>query len=216
MTDGAPLRTLAFALPGKGKGRAEEPSRVKRKRAAVELAGDEGGEGEDRATLVGPGQVTGVYKWPAKISRTSRVIKNTSSATRDHLAVERTYLSWLRLSTALSTISGALLIHFHFSSRPTPELEANYSRPMGVIFFVLSLVVLASGTVTFFKTQNGYIRSIGFVEVGKVGSAVAVVTAMAIAVTTILLLVTEKGVKGEVVQIYRKKLHAAICPQSSL
>lgn len=93
------------------------------------------------------------------------LFENTTSDARDHCANERTFLSWLRLSIYLSVVSSAVLISFHLTSRPS-KLERAIALPIGIVFWVLSLVCLVSGFSTYVRTVTKYSRKAALVQSG--------------------------------------------------
>ena len=90
---------------------------------------------------------------------------NNSSDARDHLANERTFLSWLRLSIYMSVVSIAIMISFHLKSQPT-SIEKRMAVPMGMIFWTLSMACLASGYANYLKTIMKYSRRQALVQSG--------------------------------------------------
>jgi len=104
---------------------------------------------------------------------------NVSSDARDHCANERTFLSWLRLAIYLAVVSVAILINFHLKHQTT-KLEQRLSRPLGLVFFVLSLACLASGFANYIKTVAKYARRRALVQSGVKTQMVFGVVATAI------------------------------------
>lgn len=95
----------------------------------------------------------------------SLLLPNTSSDARDHLANERTFLSWLRLSMYLAIVSAAILVSFHLQQKPSP-LERHLALPLGICFWVLSLIVLAVGMANYIITVTKYARKKALVQTG--------------------------------------------------
>ena len=91
------------------------------------------------------------------------LIPNTASTTRDHLANERTFLSWLRLSIYLSIVSIAIILSFHLRTAPT-SIEKRIALPLGLIFWVLSLACLGSGAANYAATVVKYERRTALVQ----------------------------------------------------
>ena len=77
----------------------------------------------------------------------------------------QTFLSYLRLSVTMAVVSVAIVLSFHLKHEPTP-LELRMSRPLGVIFWVLSLAALAAGLGNYMKTVNKYSRRVAIVQTG--------------------------------------------------
>ncbi|TVY19468.1 hypothetical protein LARI1_G003097 [Lachnellula arida] len=90
---------------------------------------------------------------------------NTDSDARDHCANERTFLSYLRLSLYMSIVAVAIVISFHLKSKPT-RLELRMAKPLGIIFWVLSVACLCLGVGNYVKTVNKYSRRAAIVQTG--------------------------------------------------
>lgn len=93
------------------------------------------------------------------------VFENKASDARDHCANERNFLSWLRLSIYLAVVAVAILTTFHFNSQPT-KLEQAISFPLGMSFWLLSLISLFSGLGNYLKTVQKYSRQTPLVQTG--------------------------------------------------
>ncbi|RKP13087.1 hypothetical protein BJ684DRAFT_10548 [Piptocephalis cylindrospora] len=48
-------------------------------------------------------------------------VPHIGSAARDHLGLERTFMSWIRLSFSLSAVGGLLILNFRFPLANNPE-----------------------------------------------------------------------------------------------
>jgi len=114
---------------------------------------------------------------------------NTDSDARDHCANERSkftppcptapliltlqgltntslaFLSYLRLSVYMAIVSIAIVISFHLKSQPS-QLELRMAKPLGIIFWLLSLSCLALGFGNYIKTVNKYSRRVAIVQTG--------------------------------------------------
>ncbi|KAI9367447.1 hypothetical protein BJX61DRAFT_304534 [Aspergillus egyptiacus] len=118
------------------------------------------------------------------------LFENIASDARDHCANERTFLSWLRLSMYLGIVSVALIISFHFQSRPS-DLERRMSLPMGIIFWVLSLLCLVNGLANYIRTVKKYSRKAALVQSGWKTQTTVMVVGGAILGSCIVLLATD-------------------------
>ncbi|KAL4746917.1 hypothetical protein BDW72DRAFT_206916 [Aspergillus terricola var. indicus] len=118
------------------------------------------------------------------------LFENSASDARDHCANERTFLSWLRLSMYLGIVSVALIISFNFKAQPTP-LERRMALPMGVIFWVLSLVSLGNGLANYVRTVKKYSRKAALVQSGWKTQMTFIVVGGVILGSCIVLLVTD-------------------------
>lgn len=90
---------------------------------------------------------------------------NTNSDARDHCANERTFLSYLRLSMYMSIVAVAIVVSFHLKSQPS-ALELRMAKPLGIIFWLLSISCLALGLGNYMKTVNKYSRRAAIVQTG--------------------------------------------------
>jgi uncharacterized membrane protein YidH (DUF202 family) len=88
-----------------------------------------------------------------------------SSNARDNCAVERTFLSWLRLAMYMAIVSIAILINFHLKNQPTP-LERRVSFPLGIVFWVLSLACLVSGCANYFNMVGKFASKQAIAQTG--------------------------------------------------
>ncbi|KAL7938187.1 hypothetical protein V8C35DRAFT_291154 [Trichoderma chlorosporum] len=126
------------------------------------------------------------WPWPGPL-----LFINESSDARDHCANERTFLSYLRLSIYMAIVSVAITVSFHIKGTPS-DLERQVAKPLGAIFWILSVVTLALGAGNYIRTVNLYGRRAAIVQsgwktqVGLGGIAVSIIG------TCIILLVIDK------------------------
>ncbi|KAL9625179.1 MAG: hypothetical protein Q9160_000581 [Pyrenula sp. 1 TL-2023] len=125
---------------------------------------------------------------------TPLLFPNTSSDARDHLANERTFLSWLRLATYLAIVAVAILISFHLQSRPS-ALERRLAFPLGLIFWLLAIGCLVCGVGNYIRTVEKYARKSALVQSGLKTQVVFTVVAAAIVASCALFLGAEAGVR---------------------
>ena len=118
------------------------------------------------------------------------LFENAASDARDHLANERTFLSWLRLAIYLAIVSSAILISFHLSSKPT-QIERQIALPLGIVFWCMSLACLASGFSLYVTTVKKYSRKAALVQSGWKTQAMFGIMATVIIGCCILFLVTQ-------------------------
>ncbi|KAH6723147.1 hypothetical protein DL95DRAFT_456784 [Leptodontidium sp. 2 PMI_412] len=114
---------------------------------------------------------------------------NTDSDARDHCANERTFLSYLRLSIYMAVVSIAIVVSFHLKSQPS-RLELRMAKPLGIIFWLLSLSCLALGFGNYIKTVNKYSRRAAIVQTGWKTQSVLTVIAFSIVAVCVLFLAT--------------------------
>lgn len=65
----------------------------------------------------------------------------------------------------MAVVSVAIVISFHLKHEPTP-LEKRLALPFGIIFWLLALACLASGTANYIKTVTQYSRRRALVQSG--------------------------------------------------
>lgn len=75
------------------------------------------------------------------------------------------FLSWLRLSIYMAIVSVAIVISFHLKNQPT-AIERRIAFPLGLIFWLLALVCLASGLANYIRTVARYSRRQALVQSG--------------------------------------------------
>ena len=75
------------------------------------------------------------------------------------------FLSYLRLSVYMTIVSIAIVISFHLKSTPS-ALELRIAKPLGFIFWILSVVCLGMGCGNYIKTVNKYGRRAAIVQTG--------------------------------------------------
>lgn len=119
------------------------------------------------------------------------LVENESSDARDHCANERTFLSYLRLSIYMAVVSIAITVSFHLKNEPSP-LELRMAKPLGTIFWALSVMTLFAGVGNYITTVNQYSKRAAIVQIGWKTHAILTITAMCIIGTCIVLLVIAK------------------------
>lgn len=90
----------------------------------------------------------------------------------------------------LGIVSVALIISFHFKSEPS-RIEKRMSLPMGIIFWVLSLVSLGNGLANYIRTVKKYSRKAALVQSGWKTQLTFMVVGGVILGSCIVLLVTD-------------------------
>ncbi|KAF9739780.1 hypothetical protein PMIN02_000691 [Paraphaeosphaeria minitans] len=95
-------------------------------------------------------------------------LENKGSVARDHLALERTFLAWLRTSLSFASIGIAVTQLFrlnsslsdpssHTGESPTTHLR-HVGKPLGATFVAISIVILGIGFHRYFEAQHYVIR----------------------------------------------------------
>ncbi|KAJ3895298.1 hypothetical protein GG344DRAFT_86008 [Lentinula edodes] len=86
------------------------------------------------------------------------VLENSGSVARDHLALERTFLAYVRTSLAIASTgstntTAALVQLFTVSSNSTSNIQS-YAQPLGSTSVCLGIVVLLIGLIRYFTVQT--------------------------------------------------------------
>ncbi|KAJ6444558.1 AP-2 complex subunit sigma [Purpureocillium lavendulum] len=139
----------------------------------------------------GPGGHAGESAFFASPFLGPLLFQNETSDARDHCANERTFLSYLRIAIYLAVLSVAITLSFHLKNRPT-DLERRMAKPLGIIFWALSVVTLVIGLGNYMKTVNKYSRRVAIVQSGWRTQLVLGMLAGAIIGTCVVLLIVER------------------------
>ncbi|CAK7268853.1 hypothetical protein SEPCBS119000_003272 [Sporothrix epigloea] len=119
------------------------------------------------------------------------LFENASSDVRDGLANERTFLSHLRLSVTMAVVAVAVVLSFHLKSQPSP-LELRVARPLGILFWLLSVLTLLVGVTNYIVTVNKYSRRLAIVQSGWKTQSIMGAVALAILGSCVTLLAVNK------------------------
>ncbi|KAI0152425.1 hypothetical protein F4776DRAFT_30705 [Hypoxylon sp. NC0597] len=124
------------------------------------------------------------------------LVQNESSDTRDHCANERTFLSYLRLSVYMAIVAVAIVLSFHLKSQPS-DLELRMARPLGIIFWLLSLTCLVLGFGNYIKTLDKYSKKVAIVQHGwRTQSIMSLISLSIVGTCAILLVITKVQADG--------------------
>ncbi|KAF7356838.1 7 transmembrane receptor (Rhodopsin family) domain protein [Mycena venus] len=120
--------------------------------------------------VVSPCASTGSHLSPSELPplvrrlKPSLVLENSGSVARDHLASERTFLAYVRTSLVIASTGVALVQLFTISSNTTTDNKLSFipttrsiqawARPLGATMVCFGLVVLALGTIRYFRIQS--------------------------------------------------------------
>ncbi|KAI1762904.1 hypothetical protein GGR53DRAFT_499707 [Hypoxylon sp. FL1150] len=119
------------------------------------------------------------------------LVENESSDARDHCANERTFLSYMRLSIYMAIVAIAIVLSFHLKSQPS-HLELRMARPLGIVFWLLSISCLVLGFGNYIKTLDKYSKKVAIVQTGWRTQSIMSLIAISIVGTCVILLVIAK------------------------
>ncbi|KAK4246846.1 hypothetical protein C7999DRAFT_32719 [Corynascus novoguineensis] len=90
-------------------------------------------------------------------------LENKGSVARDHLALERTFLAWLRTSLAFASIGIAITQLFRLNTSPAEdpkqaETLRHLGKPLGTAFLAVSILVLLLGYNRYLQGQYWVIQ----------------------------------------------------------
>ncbi|KAK1766670.1 hypothetical protein QBC33DRAFT_539752 [Phialemonium atrogriseum] len=116
------------------------------------------------------------------------LFENETSDARDHCANERTFLSYLKFSVYMAVVSVAIVLSFHLRHKAS-DIELRMAKPLGTVFWVLSVACLCLGIANYTRTINKYGRRAAIVQTGWKTQLIMAVIALVILGTSIALLV---------------------------
>ncbi|PBK67386.1 hypothetical protein ARMSODRAFT_1085929 [Armillaria solidipes] len=87
------------------------------------------------------------------------VLANNGSVARDHLSLERTFLSYVRTSLALACAGVAVVQFCTLASTGLGNIQA-FARPLGASTVVLAIALLVVGVIRFYTVQTHLTRGL--------------------------------------------------------
>lgn len=91
----------------------------------------------------------------------------------------------------MAIVSVAITLSFHLKNEATP-LELRMAKPLGTIFWGLSVLTLLAGMGNYITTVNKYSKRAAIVQIGWKTHAIFSLTAVSIIGTCLILLVIAK------------------------
>lgn len=173
---------------GSGSGVRTRAKQKRKRRSAGSGSGEAAEEAEERW-------------WSKVVEKFGGVeLDNKGSVARDHLALERTFLAWLRTSLAFASIGIAITQLFRLNTTISeregykPDNPPNtynlrqVGKPLGATFLAIAIVVLAVGARRYFESQYWIIRGKFPASRGSIFLITAV--AVALVITSLVVVLT--------------------------
>ncbi|KAI5811376.1 hypothetical protein DFH27DRAFT_475952 [Peziza echinospora] len=115
-------------------------------------------------------------------------LENKGSVARDHLALERTFLAWLRTSLAFASIGIAVTQLF----RHHPNTVSHMGKSLGATFLGISIIVLGFGAQRYYESQGWLLKGKFPASRGSV-FAIALISLLLIITSLVIVLIARPG-----------------------
>ena len=95
----------------------------------------------------------------ASLQPITLILPHEGSTARDQLGIERTFLSWLRLSLALLAVGLFMILGLRIENNQIQNITLSHEQKqaqtaLGVIVIVATMITLAANTRSYLKTQH--------------------------------------------------------------
>ncbi|KAL8348412.1 hypothetical protein RB598_001621 [Gaeumannomyces tritici] len=117
--------------------------------------------------------------------------------TRRYVSVTQNtaFLSYLRLAMFMALVSSAIVMSFHLKNEPS-AIELRMAKPLGLVFWALSVACLALGLANYIRTVNKYGRRAALVQTGWKTQGILTAIVFVIVGTCVTLLVINRLVEN--------------------
>ncbi|KAK0656681.1 hypothetical protein B0T16DRAFT_399905 [Cercophora newfieldiana] len=155
-------RSLQYQTPTHTSSSPRRRSAVPSRRTSTQ--NDAGNESDTPGDIVAALQQKEKSEWKKRLEYFQSIeLENKGSVARDHLALERTFLAWLRTSLAFASIGIAITQLFRLNTSlvedgDKAESLRHLGKPLGATFLGISILILFLGYKRYLSAQWWIIR----------------------------------------------------------
>ncbi|KZT37000.1 hypothetical protein SISSUDRAFT_988406 [Sistotremastrum suecicum HHB10207 ss-3] len=121
-------------------------------------------------------------------------VENVGSTTRDFLALERNWLTHIRLVVLLSLLSSSILLRSRLSLSPNAPRDLPHSAlPVGSLYFAGAVAVSIASIVQYRSRFRDFFSFKGFLRPSLAHTIVVTMVALLVFVTCVLLLIVRQS-----------------------